>query len=143
MTVPSLSSTRPWPRQARRRARTVDLLPALGAGLWWLGIDFGPFSDFVSTAPDDRVAILQGAEHFNQVANTRAPAHVHPSRRAVVDADDKCSLGRRDDGGWWNQQGWLRPADWPLHFRIHPCGKPQVGIPHIQFHGHRPGLLVK
>jgi len=81
------------------------------AGLGRLGVDFGAFPNLVGAAADDRVAVLQGTKDFDQVADSCPATDVHPFRHAVLYTDDEGSFSRRDDGGGWNEQRWLRPSD--------------------------------
>src|ERR1039458_3850018 len=76
-------------------------------------------ADFVGGAAHHHVAGFEIAHDLDVIAIGRALFHVHPLRLAIAGADYESALGGGDHAGLGDEQRGTRPANGPLHARVH------------------------
>src|SRR5262249_20806467 len=84
-----------------------------------LDVDLRAFANLIGATADNRVAVLQRAEHLDEVTDTSTATDIHPLSDTVVHTDHKHPLGGGHDARRRYQQRRLRTPDRPLNLRIH------------------------
>jgi hypothetical protein len=106
-----------------------------------MGRQAGSGSDRVGGICYHDVTGLQFAEYFRLSADSDAGFDIYPLRLALSHTNHESSLKVGRNGSGWNQHRWIGPLNRPFDGSKTSWGDLRVGVLHVQFDRHGPGIL--